>query len=67
MANWKEGTDPFSPKTYTCDRKACGQKSTEPMPKHVCKHVRGDTQDFNFCSQECHDEFYMDRMRTYGL
>jgi len=65
MAKWKEDTDPFTDKVHFCDK--CGQQSALPMPVHVCKHVRNDTQDYNFCCRECHDEFYMNRMRNLGL
>lgn len=79
MAKWKG--DPFPqdwehshvplddkraiPPPHNCDR--CGQQSTEAMPVQVSKHVRGDTQDFRFCSRECHDQFYLDRMRSRGI
>jgi hypothetical protein len=64
MAKWKG--DPFTPKvTHYCDK--CGQQSTEPMPIVISKHVRNDTQDHKFCSRECHNEFYIARMRRQGL
>jgi hypothetical protein len=50
---------------HFCDK--CGQQSTEPMPVVVSKHVRNDSQDYKFCSRECHDEFYLDRLRNLGL
>ena len=50
---------------HYCDK--CGQRSTLPMPITVSKYVRNDTQDFKFCSRECHDEFYLERMRRNGL
>ena len=75
MAKWKEipkgaweydfNNPPRVPPPRYCDR--CGQRSTETMPVQVSKHVRNDTADYQFCSRECHDEFYMDRMRNLGL
>ena len=65
MAKWKEDADPFTDKVHFCDK--CGQRSVLPMPVRVSKHTRGDTQDYNFCSRECHNEFYMNRMRNLGL
>jgi ribosomal protein L24E len=56
---------PRVPPPHYCDR--CGQKSALPMPVTVSKYVRNDTKDHKFCSRECHDEFYMDRMRNLGL
>jgi len=65
MAKWKEGADPFTTPAHYCDK--CGQRSTEPMPLLVSKHVRNDTEDHKFCSQECHNEYYLARMRRNGL
>ena len=65
MAKWKVWETPDPKKVHFCDK--CGQQSTVPMPVVVCKHVRNDTQDYKFCSRECHDEFYMNRMRNLGL
>ena len=71
MAKWKE----FHSKEWEyqfgktapskCDK--CGQLSTVPMPIQISKYIRGDSQDFTFCSPECHDSFYLDRMRKSGL
>jgi hypothetical protein len=61
----KKVSEPFTDKVHYCDK--CGQRSALPMPVNVCKHVRNDTQDYNFCCRECHDEFYMNRMRNLGL
>ena len=71
MAKWSEewefdfSNPPKVPPPNECDR--CGQRSLEPMPFHVSKYMRGDTQNHQFCSRECHDEFYLDRLRTTGL
>ena len=58
-------SDPVEQKWYFCDE--CGQKSAVPMPVHVSKYTRNDTQNYNFCSRVCHGEFYLARMRREGL
>lgn len=61
----KKTTDPFSSNANRCDK--CGYNSPYPMPFVVNKYVRNTTQDYHFCSAECHNEFYLDQLRTIGL